>query len=125
MKVFVYGTLKRGYGNWGWALRDRATYIGKAVTKNATFDMLHAGFPVLMEGGKCAAAGEVFEVNKEILADLDRLEGEGIMYHRKVIPVVLETGEELQASVYIGGNGWSRRGGPMVKQNKKGFLEWL
>ena len=42
MKLFVYGTLKRGYGN-NRLLRE-ATFIGPAISKSAMYRMYSTGF---------------------------------------------------------------------------------
>lgn len=110
MKVFVYGTLKRGFGNNG-VLRD-ARFLCEDITRDS-FLMLDAGFPVLMEERSDQAkpaTGEVFEIpddqhGRDILRGLDRLEGEGRMYHRQVR---MTKGGHM-VSVYLGDTDcWSR-----------------
>ena len=75
-RVFVYGTLKRGYGNYRMFLRD-AHFAGEAKTP-PSYGMLSAGgFPVVMPvswDGK-AVAGELYHVDDRTLARLDGLEG--------------------------------------------------
>ena len=94
--VFVYGTLKYGYGNWAWALRQEE-YIGPASTVEK-FLMGNVGFPYIFPKATVDSFvpdellkpvhGDMFKVsNPETIERLDRLEGEGRHYHR----VILET----------------------------------
>lgn len=105
MKVFVYGTLKSGYGN-NYILSEGAhRKIGDAVVEG--FKLYQYGFPVAKEDENSKAIGEVWDIgdNDATLARLDRLEGEGYMYHRKVVKAyVLGNQEEpLEVSMYVGG----------------------
>lgn len=94
MKIFVYGTLMKGFNNHH-VLGD-ATFLCKDRTRNP-YIMLDAGFPVVMSPGVGFpkdndvhfVTGEVYEIpdnghGASILRDLDGLEGEGRMYHRRV-----------------------------------------
>ena len=73
-KIFVYGTLLRGFGNWNWALKSQ-TFISTGETL-PEYDMVSlGGFPGVLTGGTTAIKGEVFEVDDEHLRDIDRLEG--------------------------------------------------
>lgn len=84
--VFVYGTLKKGYGNHR-LLKD-AAFAGRAVT-NDRYAMLDAGFPVLMKAGgeRRNVVGELYKVDQATLERLDRLESKGRMYDRVAIQV--------------------------------------
>jgi gamma-glutamylaminecyclotransferase len=101
MKLFVYGTLQRGYGNH--RLLAGAEFLGKAVTA-APYKMFNIGFPFILPGDDSDGyvEGELFEIDEQKhLPSVDRLEGEGTFYVRKSIPVYLEeTNERLFASVY-------------------------
>ena len=104
-KVFVYGTLKRGYGN-NHLLAD-AKFIGTGETV-ALCRLFDAGFPVLRQRSKRPGAwnapvtGEVYEVNDAELARLDSLESEGRMYHRREKKIRMANGEVIKAFVYVG-----------------------
>lgn len=127
MKVFVYGTLKRGHGN-NVLLRD-AVFLGEAWTV-PSYIMIGAGFPVLLEtnsGHARTVRGELYEFESEgILADLDSLEGEGRMYNRHTIGVRRENGDHDTAFVYIGHpDFWKGRGvQDETYVNPQGELEW-
>lgn len=83
-KVFVYGTLKRGRGNFGVMERSKGRYIGDTKIDNK-FAMISLGaFPAALKGiaGGCIT-GEVFEV--EDMSPLDGLEGYPMFYDREII----------------------------------------
>lgn len=89
--VFVYGTLRHGQGNWDWALKNKSDMIGYAYTPGEMYTL--GGFPGVIlpttddrANGK-TVRGEVFACDDETLRVLDRLEGEGRMYHRRTVAV--------------------------------------
>lgn len=72
--VFVYGTLKKHFGNHH-ILQD-SKYLGNDKIKG--YDMYSLGpFPGIVESenGEGIVQGELYEVNDEVLKELDRLEG--------------------------------------------------
>jgi gamma-glutamylcyclotransferase (GGCT)/AIG2-like uncharacterized protein YtfP len=71
--VFVYGSLKKGYGNH--CILGDSTFIGDHVT-DEKYTMLSMGaFPCVDDGGTTPIHGEVYAVTDEILNNLDLLEG--------------------------------------------------
>lgn len=84
-KVFVYGTLKRGFGNHEYLL-SKSKFLGEHVTDPAYTMVSCGGFPGVIESGSTPITGEVFEVTEEELLDCDRLEGHPNWYRRKLIP---------------------------------------
>ena len=85
MKIFVYGTLKRGHGNFEYFLKGKSKFLGEGFT-NDKFHMRQVGFPVVLPVGDPMkrVSGEVFEIDVgPVLAGLDRLEGNGSMYQRE------------------------------------------
>lgn len=82
-KVFVYGSLKEGFGNHRVMERSNGRYIGVHHT-DAEYTMvsLHS-FPGVVLGGDTSIKGEVYEVDH--LTHLDRLEGYPSFYNRKII----------------------------------------
>jgi len=120
-KVFVYGTLKQGYGNHG--LLNDAKYLGDAVTVGK-YRLLNAGFPVIRPGDVGRVEGEVYEVNRHTLQALDRLEGEGTMYHRKDIHVEMDDGSISKVQTYIGGDQWDQFNRPEYEVQPNGNLVW-
>lgn len=100
--VFVYGTLKKGFLRHS-ALRN-AKYIGEFKT-SPNYLMYHvhppAGYPALVESesGK-EIVGEVYEINQQILTDLDQIEGVPYLYRRAEI--ALQDPEGLLEQPVIG-----------------------
>lgn len=85
MKVVVYGTLKKGYGNHHF-LRD-AEYLGDVVVPGYKlfYSYSDKGFPVARECEDSSLKGEIYEIPQDklgMVSAMDRLEGEGSMYHR-------------------------------------------
>jgi gamma-glutamylaminecyclotransferase len=137
-RVFVYGTLKRGYPNN--PMLEGCEFLGEAVTvltyKAVTvpaYKMVGTSFPVIMPdpSGK-PVAGELYTVDDATLARLDQLEREGRSYDRVMIDatVTLPNGERsiTQAFIYVGredrfGEIFAR--GPLYEQaNERGELDW-
>lgn len=127
MKVFVYGTLKRGFGYFH-LLKD-SEYIGVGYTL-ASFNMKTVGFPIIQrdDDGK-PVFGEVFECDDETLKRLDCLEAEGRMYNREKVYVILpdigSAGEVEECSIYVGHpEYWIGRGAHYDHVNDTGELDW-
>lgn len=88
-KVFVYGSLKRGY--WNNSLLSTAKFIGEAFTIDGSYTMYDGGFPYVVLGGDDDVSGEVWEVDDDTLRNLDRLEGVPDHYVRHETEVVFDT----------------------------------
>lgn len=81
--VFVYGSLKQGFGNH--SLLADSTKLGTHVTP-PEYSMYSLGaYPYVKVGGYTAIHGEVYEVDDETMGDLDRLEGVPVFYNRHPI----------------------------------------
>ena len=98
--VFVYGTLKRGERNF-----DRmagARFICTAATCDAAFTLREYNsvsrpgrlVPDVSAGGRHRIAGELFEVDDDLLVALDAFERVGVDYERQT--VVLADGRSVQ-----------------------------
>jgi gamma-glutamylaminecyclotransferase len=100
--VFVYGTLKRGFGNHH--LLNGSKFIGQALTKEK-YALYVSGIPFVIESEPVSQiSGEVYEVDQKTLARLDRLEGHPDWYCRKMVYVsgnTNESGESLKAWIYF------------------------
>jgi gamma-glutamylcyclotransferase (GGCT)/AIG2-like uncharacterized protein YtfP len=129
-RVFVYGTLKRGFRNHH--LLAGCEFLGGAATV-PTYRMIENGFPVIMpDPAGRPLAGEIYAVDDQTLARLDQLEREGSSYDRKLIDVTssLASGERLptKAFIYVGrqdrfGAAFAR--GPFYETvNERGELDW-
>ncbi len=130
-RIFVYGTLKRGLVNH--ALIAGTRFLGPAATTER-FRMIADQFPVLFGNPDgLAVAGELYEVDAEILARLDHLErvradGTG-SYQRRATDVHYRDGERLIASLaelYVGNpSRWQTSHWPQWHiTNSVGQLEW-
>ena len=81
--VFVYGSLKNGFHNHK-VMKD-SQFIGIATTKEK-YDMFsYSSFPAVIPNGDYHIKGEIYYVDDETLKELDRLEGNGSFYKRKII----------------------------------------
>jgi gamma-glutamylaminecyclotransferase len=110
--VFVYGTLKKGFGNN--RLLTTSEFVGHATTVG-NFLMLDGGFPVVLEAADDGSTsnrqvrGEVYEVDCATLKRLDRLESKGTMYDREIVHVRVDgRAEKIEANIYIGCDQWRR-----------------
>lgn len=102
MKVFVYGTLMRGFGNH--VLMDGSPLLGEGKTTEL-FTMHAIGFPFIsrLTDFPVQVEGEVYEVEENIVErNLDPLEGHPNWYCREEIEIVMkDTGEKIAAWAYI------------------------
>lgn len=125
--LFVYGTLKRGYGNNARCLED-AEFIGEAVTVDDGYVMQTGSFPILFEIGEghgAKARGEIFIVSNKTRARCDSLEGHPNMYRREqrkfVVSLVDGTQETIEAWVYL----WrGKRNWEEMTPNASGEYVW-
>lgn len=101
--VFVYGTLKRDYHNHYILADAKAEFVGYAETLGC-YRMYQRGFPILMEDGDGhRVTGELYRASASVVPWLDRLEGEGRMYDRKVVEVEVNGGDgPVPCSIYVG-----------------------
>lgn len=100
-RVFVYGSLKRGYHN-NYLLAE-SSYLGERITSNETWVMYSLGrFPGVIRSfhaGVCASiSGDLYEVSEQTLARLDMLESNGSFYKRELVPL---HGEDEPAWMYV------------------------
>jgi len=98
--VFVYGTLKSGYHNFDRYLRG-SHKVGNAATRRA-FHVTCVGYPVAYRSGPdpLPVNGEVYLVNNETMAKLDRLEGVPYLYQRTSEIVLVDGTTQLRAWMY-------------------------
>jgi gamma-glutamylcyclotransferase (GGCT)/AIG2-like uncharacterized protein YtfP len=98
--LFVYGTLKRGCRNRG-IMRD-AEFAGEAATEPAYLLVNCGSYPGLVRAGDgqpgMAIRGELYRVDEQLLAALDRFEGVPVEYVRETIG--LADGSEAETYFY-------------------------
>jgi gamma-glutamylcyclotransferase (GGCT)/AIG2-like uncharacterized protein YtfP len=127
-RVFVYGTLKRGFCNHH--LLKNSVFAGSASTASA-YRLLDGEFPVIRDRGpdRLQVSGELYDVDDATLARLDELEGvsEG-MYDRATIEVATVTPphERSLAFAYIGcGPYWDSQSLPSCRTlDAQGHIDW-
>ena len=90
MKIFVYGTLKRGYGNN--RILDNSEFLGEVLTA-PNYDLRASGIPFLMHGDY-AIRGEVYEAEEAAVHRMDLLEGHPNFYRRG--DILLDEGESME-----------------------------
>ncbi len=97
--VAVYGTLKRGEGNYH--LLRSARYLGRGKTAEK-FPLVVSGLPYLYkESGKgYNVEVDVFKVSDQRLARLDQLESHPHWYKREQVNIVVK-GKQLKCWVYF------------------------
>ncbi len=93
VKVFVYGTLKKGFSlNY---LLANSIFIGEASLNG--YDMYSlTSFPFITKG-KGKVYGEVYEVSEDLLKRLDMIEGG---YVRKEVEVEI-LGKKMKVYTYV------------------------
>lgn len=120
-KVFVYGTLKQGFGN-NRRLHEGRTeprFLGYAMTTDV-FAMTSTGFPFVIDPEHAQGLphknvlGELYEVDDRVMASCDQLEGyrgpgKDNFYDRRTVEVVDADGEVHKTNIYIvNSKGYSR-----------------
>src|SRR5262245_33331948 len=95
IRVFVYGTLLAGEPNH--AVLGGARLLQSAKTA-PRFRLLDLGpYPALLEGGQTAVHGEVYEVDRVTLNEIDEFEGHPDLFRRTLI----ELDDGTRAHAYL------------------------
>ncbi len=85
MLIFVYGSLRRGQQFHGEL--QSARYVATVQTE-ACYELVDLGpYPALIEGGATAITGELYEVDRTLLAQLDAFEEAPEIYQRKPLRI--------------------------------------
>lgn len=91
LRLFVYGTLKRGESNHG-LLGGRSPV--RTARTTPSYELVDLGdYPAMVEGGDTAVFGEVYAVDTETLDRVDEFEEHPSLYERRTIR--LDDGEEV------------------------------
>ncbi|MCA9642641.1 MAG: gamma-glutamylcyclotransferase [Polyangiaceae bacterium] len=110
MRLFVYGSLKRGYQHADEL--SGAHFLGAARTLDPAWLFQVDDYPALVfpsaqpgwlatpdpSAGPGYITGEVFEIGEVLLARLDRFEDVPQLYQRRIISVALEAGDRVLTS---------------------------
>lgn len=123
-KVFVYGTLKSGYGNN--RILEGAVLLGRGYSKYKYEMYCNGSFPYVIPGDKkLSVLGEVWEVNDKTLERLDWLEGHPTHYKREVIEVQLLGDDNLvSCSMYLGQDVERIKSLSPIQPNFDSVLDW-
>lgn len=72
----VYGTLRRGHGNYQYLLEGNSTFLGEHITEPKFTMYTTGGFPIVATEGETPIHIEVFEVtDPETIHGVNQLEG--------------------------------------------------
>jgi gamma-glutamylaminecyclotransferase len=119
--LFVYGTLKKGYGNHD-RLMHNAKFIGEAISPMPVYKMQTVAFPLVwreLNGNGARVKGEVYQIDDNTLAKCDQLEGYPRMYLRE--RAMFRVGAKLLiAWIYL----WQGEQHYETVLPKNGILEW-
>lgn len=103
-KVFVYGTLKRGMSNSQYIPDYTIEKIQKGTTKGTLYYINSGAYPCLMKEGSKIVHGELYDIKhkywKQVLEQMDILEGCPTLYRRRIVDIKTENGTE-KAWTYI------------------------
>lgn len=94
MKLFVYGTLKRGHGNNQFLQAYKAKFLSEDTIPGKLYT--DGGLPYVEKGTEGVVIGEIWEVDAPTMARLDRLEGHPMWYQRTEVT----TGKGVKCEVY-------------------------
>lgn len=99
--IAVYGTLRKGMGNYHRYLRN-AKHLGSGTTQDK-YPMIAKGIPYVYDekGRGNQIVVDVFKVGDMDLKPIDQLEGHPDWYERKQIPVVMKSGKVITAWLYF------------------------
>lgn len=97
--VFVYGTLKKGFSNHCF-LRN-AVFVGQGWTVDSYALYLDEYPGVYRDNPVGRVRGEVYEVDRRLLARLDALEDHPALYCREKIDVLLDDGRTVRVWIYF------------------------
>lgn len=84
MRLFVYGTLRKGYGNYRLLRGCRCLGTFRTVPG---YRMYAAGIPYVVHNPQSFASveGELYEVDEVALSRIDDLEGHPVFYRRQIV----------------------------------------
>lgn len=119
MYLWVYGTLKRGRSNHGYL--EGCEYLGEYFT-DKNFSLIVSGLPFLVRRKGSGVKGELYKINKDVLAQIDRLEGHPSFYKREIINITsVDTGNTIEAYTYIHPDIFNKKGFPWDYQVKREY----
>lgn len=101
-RFFAYGTLKRNQYFYNEFLSgNQSNFLGNGTTSNDYQLYVDSQPHLVKEKTDTPCKGELFEIDEDVLARLDKLEGVPLFYTREVIEVYGESGERVLAWAYL------------------------
>ena len=98
-RLFVYGTLQHGQSR-NYILQG-LRYEKATLPNHCKISPPSLGFPFIVCDDATNVSGEVyFDVRQSLINELDRIEGEGFLYHRILVKVKINNGKEVDAFTY-------------------------
>jgi gamma-glutamylaminecyclotransferase len=124
IRLFVYGTLKKGYSNHFFL--ENCKYLGKAISVDQNFQMYEWewDFPIVSQTNEgYFIKGEIYEVPYDQINAIDILEDHPNWYQRKKRYFILENSNEvISAWIYLQDY---QNNQPKSEPNKDKMLEWF
>lgn len=102
IKLAVYGTLRKNYGNHHYM--SEAKFLGKGKTREL-YTLAASGIPFVSKKPRVQITVEIYELPIDLLPRVDRLEGHPNCYCREEVNCILDTNEEVKAWLYFHENG--------------------
>lgn len=97
--LFVYGSLKHGYHNH--FLLENSKFITTGLTY-PKFDMVSFDlFPAVIPQGKFRISGEIYQISRKTLAEIDVIEGHPIFYRREMTAICINKNEHKSCWIYV------------------------
>ena len=73
MKLFVYGSLRKGMYNYDLYLKNQSEFVSEAYVCGKLYSLKGKKYPAMIEGND-QILGEIFEVNEEVATAIDAME---------------------------------------------------
>jgi len=97
--LFVYGTLQQGQSR-NFILQG-LKFEKATLPNHRKLEPPSLGFPFIVRNDSNNVHGEVyFDISQSLINELDRIEGEGYLYHRIMVKVITDNGKEVEAFTY-------------------------
>jgi len=98
-KLFVYGTLQHGQSRH--YILQHLKFEKAVLPKHRKVSPPSLGFPFIIRDENSDVNGEIYYgVDDELFQSLDLIEGEGSLYHRILVKVKSQNGDEIESFVY-------------------------
>ena len=101
VQMFVYGTLRTGWGNNRLFQNEHCEFVGAGRTKEV-FTLRASGIPfVNRDDPRHQVVGEVWSVKGRWVPQVDQLESHPRWYKRELTTIILDEGREVEAWLYF------------------------